>query len=278
MTRRFGYRSFKLGFASLALGLAGLASPAEAAGDLLVAPTRIVLEGRRGAEVILNNVGSETATYRITLELRHMTADGNFEDIDPANANDREKTALAMISYAPRRVVLPPNQPQSIRIGIRAPEGLPDGEYRAHLLFRAIPVARSVTAPAEPAQGIRVTLTPIYGVTIPVIVRQGRLTATAGLANPHIVSTPQGDVLLVTLSRSGTKSTYGQIRVLKPGVAEPLVEVRGVAVYAENGERTVALPLDPGDAAKLRGPVIIQYIDESDARTGTLAEFKGEVR
>ncbi len=271
-------RGFGKVFAGLALAVAALPVPVEAAGDLLVAPTRIVLEGRRGTEVILNNIGTETATYRVSLELRRMSADGDFQEIDPANANEREKAALAMISYAPRRVTLPPNQPQSIRIGIRPPEGLPDGEYRAHLLFRAIPDARPAVAPAEAPQGIRVTLTPIYGVTIPVIIRQGRLTAQASLANPRIIETPQGSALVVTLSRTGGRSTYGKIRVLRPGKAEPLLEARGIAVYAENGQRDVHLGIEPGQAAALRGPVIIQYIDESDARTGTLAELRTEIR
>ena len=49
-----------------ALTSVSASAPAQAAGDLLVAPTRIVLDGRRGAEVILNNIGSEEATYRIS--------------------------------------------------------------------------------------------------------------------------------------------------------------------------------------------------------------------
>ena len=36
---------------------------------------------------------------------------------------------------------LAPHQPQAIRIAARPPQGLPDGEYRVHLLFRAIPPA-----------------------------------------------------------------------------------------------------------------------------------------
>ena len=49
------------------MALAMAPSPAQAAGDLLVAPTRIVFDGQRGTEVVLNNIGSETATYRISL-------------------------------------------------------------------------------------------------------------------------------------------------------------------------------------------------------------------
>ncbi|MBP7134817.1 MAG: molecular chaperone, partial [Sphingomonadaceae bacterium] len=166
--------------------------PAIAAGDLLVAPTRVILDGSRGTEVVLNNIGSEPATYRISLELRRMLPDGSLEEIDPAKADSHDATTLGMISYAPRRVVLPPNQPQSIRIGVRAPQGLPDGEYRAHMLFRAIPDAKPVESGAGRKDGVSIALTPIYGVTIPIIVRQGSLAASAAIANPRILREKEG--------------------------------------------------------------------------------------
>ncbi|HEX6219370.1 MAG TPA: hypothetical protein VFZ35_08875, partial [Sphingomicrobium sp.] len=151
-------------------------------GDLLVAPTRIVLDGRRGTEVILNNIGDEPATYRISVEFRRMTAEGRLEDVAEPSAAD--KLAEEMIVYAPRRVTLAPRQPQSIRISARPPKGIADGEYRVHLLFRAIPPSRPVAPrPAEAPRGLSFALTPVYGVTIPVIVRLGQLQATAGIAN-----------------------------------------------------------------------------------------------
>ena len=55
-----------------------------------------------------------------------------------------DKAAEDMIVYAPRRVTLAPHEPQSIRIAARPPQGLADGEYRVHLLFRAIPPATPV--------------------------------------------------------------------------------------------------------------------------------------
>ena len=91
-------------------------------GDLLVAPTRIILDGRRGTEIILNNIGDDVATYRVSVELRRMKPDGTLEAVTMPNA--RETAAEAMILYAPRKVTLPPNQPQSIRINARAPQGL----------------------------------------------------------------------------------------------------------------------------------------------------------
>ena len=99
-------------------------SPALAGvGDLLVAPTRIVLDGRKGAEVILNNIGDEPATYRVSVEFRRMTEDGMLEDVTQLTAAD--KAAEDMIVYAPRRVTLAPHEPQSIRIAARPAQGLP---------------------------------------------------------------------------------------------------------------------------------------------------------
>ena len=95
--------------ATLAVPLALFASVPTSAGvgDLLVAPTRIVLNGSRGTEIVLSNIGDDVATYRISVELRRMKEDGSLEDVPVAN--DKEKTAQAMILYAPRRVTIAPN-------------------------------------------------------------------------------------------------------------------------------------------------------------------------
>ena len=254
-----------------ALALATVAFPAMAAGDLLVAPTRVVLEGPRGTEVFLNNVGQETATYRISVVLKRMLASGDLEDVATEAANVREQATLNMISYAPRRVTLPPNQPQAIRISVRPPADLADGEYRAHILFRAIPDTVAPAA-AVPARGVSISLTPIYGVTIPIIVRKGSLKATAAISDAHMLrDTKDGPALAFTLSRSGDRSTYGRIRVTKPGVGKPLFEARGIAVYAEIGSRTVTLPVAPEVAAQLSGPAKIEYLEDNDSGGGTIA-------
>ena len=56
-------------FASAALAAAPFFAFSTAAqagvGDLLVAPTRIVLDGRKGAEIVLNNIGDEPARYLV---------------------------------------------------------------------------------------------------------------------------------------------------------------------------------------------------------------------
>lgn len=257
--------------------LLAVAAPCVAAGDLLVAPTRVVLDGARGTEVILNNIGSEPATYRISLKLRRMNREGRLDEVKVPSAE--EQAALAMIAYAPRRVTLPPNQPQAIRIGVRAPAGLPDGEYRVHMLFRAIPDAKPATQAKAPGGGISISLTPIYGVTIPVIVRRGALQATAAIANARVAEQGGKQAISFDLSRQGGRSIYGEVRVLKPGQAKPAVLARGVAVYKEIGVRNVTLPVLPEFKGSLVGPATIQYVEiDEDGSQKTLAEAQVVLR
>ncbi len=247
------------------------AAPALAQGDLLVAPTRIILDGRRGAEVILSNIGSEEATYRIGLELRRMTSTGQLIDVETEAANELEQAALSMIRYAPRRITLPPGQPQAVRISARPGADMPDGEYRVHMSFRAIPKPRPVTETPGESQGISIKLVPIYGVTIPIIVRHGRLQATVAIHDPKVVAGERGPELQIAMSRSGGSSTYGELRVTRPGSDEPIFMARGIAIYSELAERTVQFDLTPEQAAALKGQLRFEYRDMPEAGGALMA-------
>src|SRR3954451_4123156 len=151
------------------------AAPAQRGpGDLLVAPTRVVLEGRqRTAEITLVNVGSATATFRISLINLRMDVNGGTKEIETADAEPGERFANDLIRFSPRQVTLEPHVAQTVRIQARKPADLAAGEYRSHLLFRAVPAAApAVASPAEPATEVTIKLTAVYGVSIPVIVLQ----------------------------------------------------------------------------------------------------------
>lgn len=266
--------------ALFAAPLFSFSSPASAGvGDLLVAPTRIVLDGRKGAEIILNNIGDEPAVYRVSIEFRRMTEAGALEDVAQPTAADQ--TAEDMILYAPRKVALAPRVPQSIRIAARPPAGLPDGEYRVHLLFRAIPPSTPVVQNAsadEAPKGLHFQLIPVYGVTIPVIVRLGTLQATAGIADVQLASKDGRPVVSLELDRSGTRSTFGDVRVLKAGVKDPVAVQKSVAVYTEVGKRHVDVPVNPDFKGDLKGPVTVQYVEISDDGSHVIAETQAVLR
>jgi hypothetical protein len=269
-------------FAAVALVaavVAGVPGPAVAGvGDLLVAPTRIVLDGRRGTEIILNNIGTEPATYRISVEFRRMTPDGQLVDVtDPTAA---EKAAADMIVYAPRRVTLAPNQPQSIRIAARPAQGLPDGEYRVHLLFRAIPPSTPIASKEDSSgkESLSFQLIPVYGVTIPVIVRLGNLGVNAGITDVALEKKDGKSLIALDVTRSGARSTFGEVRVLKAGMKDPIAFQKGIAVYTEIGSRHVTIPVDDKYKDELTGPVTVQYLESSRDGTEKIAETQAVLR
>ena len=266
------------------LGLAALGSvlaavPVRAQGDLLVAPTRVVMNGGGSAEVVLSNIGSAPATYRITVELRRMDGEGDFSDVVEESANAVERAALDMIRYAPRRITLLPGQPQAVRISARPAPDLPDGEYRVHMGFRAIPAAMTPEEAAKEAAagGLSIRLTPVYGITIPVFVRKGRLEGGAALANPRLVKEGEHTFVELDMSRSGQRSVFGMIEG-KTARGEQVFQLRGIAVYPEVTQRKVRVPVTPEQQAKLTGPVRIEYRELPENGGQLIAEVTSAIR
>jgi hypothetical protein len=237
----------------------------------------LILNGGRGSEIIFNNIGDEPATYRISVEFRRMNADGTLDEV--AEPSAAEKAAEDMLIYAPRRVTLAPHEPQSIRIAARPPKGLPDGEYRVHMLFRAVPPPTPVVKQASaPAKGVSFRLIPVYGITIPVIVRLGSLEAKAGISDVHVEKKDGKPAIALELSRSGDRSTFGEVRVLKPGVKDPIGIAKAVAVYTEIGERKVVVPVDDTFTGQVSGPVTVQYVEKYPDGSKTIAETQAVLR
>jgi len=233
----------------------------QSAGDLVVAPTRIVFEGRaRTAQISLLNRGSTAATYRISLINMRMTEDGGFKEIDePAPG---EQFADRLIRYAPRQVVLAPGESQAVRLLLRKPRGLEPGEYRSHLLLRAIPsqnIGKSVEKRSSDDTGISVVLVPIFGVSIPVIVRHGDLTATVSLTDLTLaaaVGQSKEERISFRINRDGDRSVLGDLTVTyfpNGGKADELVVARvtRLAVYTPNASRTVIMALRFPDGVTL---------------------------
>ncbi len=270
------FRRFALGLGALAVTFSSV--PALAQGDLLVAPTRVIINGGGNAEVVLSNIGSQAATYRIGVELRRMEPDGDFADVTEAEASATEKAALEMLRYAPKRITLLPGQPQAIRLSARPAPELPDGEYRVHMSFRAVPPALSPEAAQEQvATGqLAIRLTPVYGITIPVFIRKGRLEAGATIANPRLGGNATAKWLELDMRRTGQRSVYGEI--LGKRGSEQIFLIKGVAIYPEVQGRSVRIPLTAEQIAKLNGPVRIEYRELPENGGQLIAEITTNVR
>jgi len=268
--------------AGILLILQGLLSqPAFAASELMVSPTRVVFEGRtRSARITLANTGDATGRYRISFLQRQMTDSGELAEVKEGTPG---MYADDLVRFSPREVTLPPGQSQVVRLLLRKKSGLQDGEYRSHLLFQSLPDPTTTsiqTLTDKSTDKLQIQLIPIVGVSIPVIVRQGSLQASAKLTNLQFhpaKDSKQPTQLTLTLSREGDRSLYGDFRVMfTPEGGSPLMvgQVSGLAIYTPNMQRKVSLNLQAPPGVKLkRGELHVAYLESGqDAQKGLIAE------
>ncbi len=237
-------------------------SHAQELGGLAVTPTRIVFEGRqRSAEVNLVNTASIPATYRISFKNMRMLEDGSYEDIEAPETG--ELFADEMIRYAPRQIALEPGVAQTIRLLLRKPGDLSPGEYRSHLMFKALPpetVGEDIEQLDLEEGEIRVQITTVFAVTIPVIIRHGELSATVTITDLALIPSEKPDeppALFLRLNRAGDRSVYGEVSVTfvsdKGGDELEVGLIRGLAVLAPYPTRTVKLTLRAPEGVVLEG-------------------------
>ncbi len=166
--------------------------------------------------------------------------------------------------------MLAPGKAQSVRLLVRKPRSLPPGEYRSHLLFRALPPASAGKVVEDilvSDSRFKIQLTAVFGITIPVIVRQGDLWADVGITDLEVrpgKAEGQGPVVSFRLTREGTRSVYGDVEVTHPsegGSHRVVGVVRGISVYTPNQSRMVRLRLQPpAEGGPLLGRLRVTYL------------------
>lgn len=260
--------------AFLLAGLMLIQLPAFA--GLMLHPTRIVFDkNMRAAQVELINDGKEPASYRISLVNRRMTDNGQFEAIDtPAPG---EQFAEPMLRFSPRQITLQPGTSQTVRVMLRKPADLAEGEYRSHLQFERLPDVDG-NAGGEPGadKDIGVRLDTLVGASIPIIVRHGNTSATVHLSGLALREEAGQPALALQFEREGNSSVYGDIKVsFTPHGAAPqtLAQVGGIAVYTPNAVRNAVVPLRvPAGTQLAHGTLEVSYRDRPEAGGKLIAQ------
>ena len=254
-----------------------------AGSNLLVTPTRIVFDKRtRSAQVTLMNQGNETGNYRISFIRQNMTEDGQFV---PVKKGEAGKYSDEMIRYSPRQVTLEPGQPQVVRLLLRKPRNLEEGEYRSHMLFQALPNQKKTNVEKltkKKSNTISVELVPIVGISIPVIVRHGNVSGTLSLSDLKFVKSgnkKDKTSVSVLMTRSGNGSVYGDFKaVFTSASAQSVVigQAIGVAVYTPNTKRRFNIPLQiPPNFNLADGELHVTFTESGEtSETGLMAEIK----
>jgi P pilus assembly chaperone PapD len=225
---------------------------------IIVTPKRVVFEqNQRIQEVLIANRGSVPAKYRVTLINRAMTESGNLTDA--VTPGEGEFFAKDVLRFGPRQVTLGPKQSQKIRIMSRLKSNSEDGEYKSHLLVQEIPEA----APAESAAGsssdqVGVSVRAIFGISLPIIVRKGELSAEASLSDAKVIEMEGDKMVQVKINRKGTKSLFGTLKVFTGDTQIGIL--KNVAVYLSTPHRITSVRINPDHANSLSGkPIRVTY-------------------
>ncbi len=248
-----------------------------AQGNLLLMPRRVVFEGsKRYEEINLANTGKDTARYVISLMHVRMAEDGSFEEI--TEPGEGENFADKYIRFFPRSVTLGPDESQVVKIQLNRSNELTAGEYRSHIYFRAIPndAPRGESQPVKDSS-ISIKLIPVFGISIPVIIRVGEVNTEVSLSGLFMeMAADTIPVLNMTFQRRGNMSVYGDISVdyiSEQGKAISAGMVKGIAVYSPNPVRRVKINLENHRGINYHaGKLHITYTSPAESKPAKIAE------
>jgi len=237
-----------------------------AQGDLMIMPKRLVFDGsQRSQEISLANTGSDSATYAISIIQYKMTESGSFEEV--TEPEEGQRFATDFLRYYPRQVVLGPNEAQTVRMQLTRTGNLEQGEYRSHIYFRA--VEKQIALGEEDqneAEGISINIKTVFGISIPVIIREGTSTTAIELSGLELDRDPENPLLSLVINRTGNMSVYGEISVehISPeGLKTEIGKVKGLAVYTPNTKREFSFKLQNTETVDLnKGKLNITYKTE----------------
>ncbi|MBK6346279.1 MAG: molecular chaperone [Bacteroidales bacterium] len=219
----------------------------QAQGDLLVTPRRVIFEGSKmSQELTLANTGSDTSRYSVSFVQYRMTENGAFEQIEVPDSG--QYFADKYLRFFPRTVTLAPNEAQVVRMQFRKMPDMKPGEYRSHVYFRAVPDEKPLGEEAvKDTTTIGIRLVPIFGITIPIIIRVGELKSSIEVTDMKLdAKTDTIPSLALTFKRKGDISVYGDLIVSwDSGNGQPVEVgvVRGIAVYTPNKTRRFVMQL-----------------------------------
>lgn len=241
-----------------------------AQGDLLVNPNRVVFEGRKNKETLsLINTGKETTTYSVSFVQRRMNEDGSFSIIETPDKG--QPFADPYLRIYPRQITLAPGEAQVIMLQFKRRPAMQDGEYRSHLYFRSEKDYTPLGSDKKDTlKTLAVEIIPIYGISIPVIIRTGEAYATASISNLKLVNLEQEKKVTFLLNRTGPSSLYGNFTVeYIPNQGDPVIIgiVNGVAVYTNLNKRFMTINLNPTQEIDLKiGTIRVKYTSRVEAK------------
>jgi hypothetical protein len=243
-----------------------------AQGGLLITPKRVVLEGnKQRARLNLVNMGKDTSIFSISFKQYNMNEKGRLEVIEKYDST--QMFADSFIRIFPRRVTLAPGEGQAVMLQYRRKADMKAGEYRSHLRFRDDKNYEALGKNDQPSLDstqMSVSVTAIYGISIPVIIRVGEVNVGATLSDLHIgLQQDSKSYLNLTVNRTGNISLRGKLTVeYIPVKGKPSqIGAANVVIYTNLNQRNFSIKLKetPGISLK-KGILKVRLTSLDDAK------------
>ncbi len=265
-------------FFLLLITFTGISLQLSAQGDLLVTPKRVVFEGNKQKEELnLLNLGSDTATFSISFVQRNMNEDGSFMNVE--HPDSLAMLAEPYLRVFPRKVTLAPGEPQVVSLQCKRRPDMKAGEYRSHLYFRSEKDYTALGSKNKPVDStnLSVQLIPIFGISIPVIIRSGEVKVAASFSDLKLeIQNDTIPVLKLTVNRTGNISVYGNFKVdYVPLQGKPYTVgvINGVGIYTNINKRFISIRLkNEVGTAFTSGKLRVRYTSPEDAKYVVYAE------
>jgi P pilus assembly chaperone PapD len=239
-----------------------------------IIPRKVVMDSRdRSAEVTILNMFDVPGTFRVDVLNHRQNPDGTYSVLDtPLNINFDPATAAR---FSPRQFTLPASGRQTIRISLRKPSDLPEGEYRFHL--KVLRFSDEHTPVVNQGMGVMMKMN--VGVSIPIVIRHGDLSGGAKLENVKLVSAGKTETgkpeLQMNVTRTGNQSSIGSLEAIwEPSgysKTERIGYIDNMNVFTDIPSRMAKLPLSY--VPKGDGAIRLRYVDNANTRSkGTVLD------
>lgn len=216
--------------------------------DLGITPTLLTFEdGERFEHVTLINNSDEAKTYAMSWRFFKMNEKGS--PYTPIEKSQTEFDVSKAVFFTPRRVTIPAQRPQKIKLALRRPKDIPPGDYHAHLQFSPVTeVAASVDeSGVSEEQRAKTGVAINVGYSIPIIVRVGNVDQGIKIGQVTLKRNDQG-ALVATVPLTRKAGPYGAMAHMfvyhvQSGDEEMVGEVSNANIFPEVNRREIDVRL-----------------------------------
>lgn len=244
MKKKSSKNSFKAIVLFLLLGMM-TAIPLSGAHATYITPKRVMINDKqRTATLTIHNTSDKTVVYRFGWERRAQNAAGETILLEAGQTMPGYNPADEMLQFSPRQVILKPKENQKLRILVRRPAGLADGEYHSHLLIKSETLPDPNEDKSLPQQSFAGMLKIQTNASIPIFLRQGKTTLNLKLTNAALIKKDGKEFIKYSLSNNSTRSVYAvpYINCVAGGTATAY-QLNTARVYVESKDRVVEAPV-----------------------------------